>query len=130
MQRQKDGQIKRFRCVLEARGDEPNHHRSKGDAKQTCEKNGAPQKRKHIADESLLLIFGLLLLYLREHRYKRLTESSFCEQAAQHVRDPESDVKSVGCSRNAEITRDQHIADQTGDARQQREDGNRGRRLE
>ena len=127
---QKNGQIKGLRIVFKAGSNEPHHDWSKSDTQKARDKNSASQKRKHIADEGLLLAFGLLFLHLREHRNECLTECAFGKKAAQHVRNTESDVKSVGRCRHTKIARDQHIADQTSDARQQRENGNRSGRLE
>src|SRR5690606_18639906 len=76
--------------------------------------------------------FGVAALGARRPQdgHEGLRERAFGEQAAQQVGNAERHPESVGQRAGAECARDQDVADQAGNARQQREDADGGGRAE
>ena len=104
------------RVARQTRRDQPDQHRRSDDAQDRHHQQHPEQRTGHMTGKCRGLRLVAAGADIGQHRHERLLEGSFAEQAAQQVRQAKRDIERVGFRARAEQARDQHVADQAGDA--------------
>ena len=112
--------------LRQTRGHQPDDDRRGDDAQRAgCEQH-PEQHRRHRVDQPMRHLVAFARPRFGEDRHEGLRERAFAEQPAQHVGNAKGRLKGIGPGAGAEHRRDQQFARQPGDARREREQGDRG----
>ncbi len=119
-----------LRRILEEAGRADIHDDRRGDdADQRDHEQDDRQHRGDVVDQQLGLFMPAAVPVFAEDRHERLRERALGEQAAQQVGQPERDEERIGRHARAEHARDQHVAHEGEDARNQGQAADRGQRF-